>query len=633
MFSSSTPSIHRTNSFSHNPSLPDSIAGARETIGRGDAHGAIRDLSSTLGGDQRAFHDAILNLLDSLPSSTRQELIKETLSQRADFNLNAFNKEGKTVLDLAVRHDDRELAQYLLRKGAKPEQTSLSTASSEMQVLLTSWRRKNLLYAHTHEGKSLSPLEHMLLEGRHKEVREQLESILPKYENVPKFWAGMLEAGVHDILRAFLVVGTPNELHELTQDKYLVGQWIKEFKELRNDPGLLTVLKEFSYQSGKRGEPDNFNGVAKFPDIDVEINCRYLATYQQVQQAKNPKIKFDYNEFSSPGKISRNVKLGIIDIYSALKAQASETHLIDNKKFGQFLARQFESMGKDGKQSKLMLMQSTNHVMNLGLRIKEKDGKKSYVVKFFDPNDTTTGTRSKANTEKTFETQTLGSYITDTRDMELYYPEPLGMSMIFVRTEANAPASSSTTHSATIGRTLTSMDIEDIDATAIWHLTKEGFAGSLRQLHGHFSTLPEDKRIEFLAATNDDGYPAFYMCMGDDNVETIRAYVDLVKLVSPDKQADLFLTKASDGPFKGESSLQYALGCKSLKAVNEVLPLLKQLAPDLSPERRIELREELNVYEKTIGNQNRSILGIFRKDVERSKMQNLFVELKAELEE
>ena len=137
--------MRRTNNAPQAPATSDDIAKAQNAIRLGDAHAAVRDLSAALGGDQRAFHDAILNLLDSSSSKLRQELIKEARSQRPDFDLDAHNKEGKTVLDLAVQHKDREFARYLLGQGARPEQAPLGAALHEMQALLTSWRRKNLL--------------------------------------------------------------------------------------------------------------------------------------------------------------------------------------------------------------------------------------------------------------------------------------------------------------------------------------------------------------------------------------------------------------------------------------------------------------------------------------------------------
>lgn len=620
MFSSSSTAIPRTN----NPFQVSQEAALQDAIGRKGAHAAVRALSASFGGDQRAFRDAILSLLDSSPGCMRQELIKE-------------------ALDLAVRHDDREFARYLLRQGAQPERVALGTAADSMQTLLTSWRRKNLLYAHFNKGnrQSWTPLDRELYEGRHEEVRARLEGVIAK-NGVLKVWKEAIKAGLHDILRALLVVGTPDELRKLTRKKHVVGKW-KE--ALRDDPGLSAVLKELPYQSAKRGKPENFNEAAEFTDTMKAVDCTYLATYQQVQQAQDRRIKFDYRKFSSPEKIADHVKPGISKTYQSLKAQASETHLIGNRKFGRFLARQFDAMEKDGKQSSLMLVESTNHVMNLGLLIKEDEtAKKSYVVKFFDPNETTTGTRSQANSVHMFETQTLASYITDEREMEGNYPEPMGMSMIFVRPQENAQASTSISTDSRAGKTLTSIDIEEIDATVVWHLMNEGFDGNLRQLRDHFISLSEDERIALLMASDADGNPALYMsmqnghapaikaydelmalvpipedlhmellagkngkdapalsmCIYGGHVEAVKAYGELVKSLPPDKQADLLFAKTSSGPYEWQSGLQIALEEGQFKAANALFQLLSQLVPSLSPGKRTALRKKLKDHEGLI---------------------------------
>jgi len=645
MLSSSITAMRRTNSapqLSQNTVLRDAFVKARGEIERGDVQAAVRNLPRHLT-DQHDFHKTILRLLDSSPGLMRQEFINEVLNQCPHFDLNAHDKEGKTVLDVAVQHKDQEFARYLLSQGAKPEQVSLGTASPGMQALLTSWRRKNLLYAHFNEEsrQSWTPYDQALYEGRHEEVRAQLIALIGS-DKVHEVWDEAMHAGMHDVLRAILIVSTPDELRELTKDQYLVGQWKKA---LQDDPGLSAVLKEFPYQSAKRGKPEDFNMMAKFTGTDEPITCRHLATYQQMQQAQSPRIKFDYKKFSNLISIESNVKPDIKKTYKALKKQASEVHLIDNRRFGHFLARQFEGMEKDGKQSKLMLMESTNHVMNLGLMIKEKNGKKSYVVKFFDPNETTTGTRSKSNNAKTFETQTLASYITDAGALHGYYPEPVGMSLIFSRMGKEAQTSTSTSHGTRIDRTLTSMDIDNIDATVIWHLMSEGFFGNLKQLHGHFTALPEDERIELLAATNaqdypalfvgmqnghaeaikvygelfkqfesipenelikliagraSNGYPALFGGMYKGNADVIKAYGELLKLAPPDMQADVLLAKVSLGEHEGKSGLQIALERSKFKASNELVQLLAQLAPDLSSDKRVMLRQELKDYEKTI---------------------------------
>ena len=657
MFSSSATAARHA----HNPSSVSqessrqAIDKARQAMQRDGVNvETVSSLLADLGGNQGAFHDAILTLLDHARQhpflrQSLQELIEHARSQ-PDFDLNARGTEGKTILDLAVRHNDLELARYLLGKGANPERTS-TAASAGMRTLLAAWRRQHLLYAHFNEKNSqgLTVLDHALQAGCHDQMRELLGNMLLRYDmtkgGMQRFWEDAMDAGRHDFLRTLLITGTPEQLRELTKWQYEVGRWQAE---LREDPGLSAVLKEFPYQSVKRGLPQNFNEKATF-DTGKNIVCRHLATYQQEEQARDPRIKFNYGKFRSPRAIAKNVKPDIQKTLDALMAQASETHLIDNAKFGQFLADQFaameETMKEECNSNRLMLAVSTNHAMNLGLRIKDdKEGKRSYVVKFFDPNDTTTGTRSKVGSAQTLEMQTIASYLADEKRLGLYYPEAKGLSMIFVRPEG-AQASTAISAGGNVGRTLTTcIDTKDIDATAIWHLMENGFAGNLRQLHDHLNTLPEDRRIEVITGESE-GIPALFKSMFNGNPEMIKAYGELLaltlipekaliklitaeradgtsalyiamacgqpellqaygdhllELVPIDKRVELLLVKNSKGWAKGKSGLHAALTLSNFNMVKQLLNMLKGLAPDLSRDQRASLWQELKGYEAPI---------------------------------
>jgi hypothetical protein len=84
------------------------------------------------------------------------------------------------------------------------------------------------------------------------------------------------------------------------------------------------------------------------------------------------------------------------------------------------------------------------------------------------------------------------------------------------------------------------------------------------------------------------------------NADVIKAYGELLKLAPPDMQADVLLAKVSLGEHEGKSGLQIALERSKFKASNELVQLLAQLAPDLSSDKRVMLRQELKDYEKTI---------------------------------
>ena len=250
--SSSTATAHRassSSSSSQNPALQEPLNKAKEAIGKGDISAAVRSLSDSFKSDLQAFHNAVLALLDSASSDKREALIEEALSQHPHFDLNMYNKEGKTALDLAVQHNDQKFAHYLLGKGAKPERTSTAPTSDDMRALIISWQRKNLLYAHfTERNKhSWTPLDRLLHEGQHEEVRARLEGMIAEH-GIRKAWEEAMDVGQHDILRALLVVSTPDELRELTKQKEQVGKWREV---LKGDRGLSAALKEFSKPSSR----------------------------------------------------------------------------------------------------------------------------------------------------------------------------------------------------------------------------------------------------------------------------------------------------------------------------------------------------------------------------------------------
>jgi hypothetical protein len=317
---------------------------------------------------------------------------------------------------------------------------------------------------------------------------------------------------------------------------------------------LAAVLAEFPYQSAKRGR-DNFNGEVPFANSMVHIWCRHLATYLQKEQARNPLGKFDYSKYAIPENIAKYVTLDIEEQYKELKAQASETHLIDNAKFGQFLAGQFAGMEQENEPTKQMLIHSPDHTVSLALRIKDKEGKRSYVVNVFDPNTTTTHTHGKASSLQTVEMQTIEDYLVDgEEDLLFYYPEAMsaetkGLSMIYVCPPKGRGSGAGAGDSGA-GRTLTTcVDIKnkDIDTTIVWNLMTHGFSGNLRQLDAHLKTLTMEKRIELLSAKNANNTPALYRSMQEGHADVIRAYGELLASIPMPERIKLLAGKDESG--------------------------------------------------------------------------------------
>ncbi len=268
--------------------------------------------------------------------------------------------------------------------------------------------------------------------------------------------------------------------------------------------------------------------------------------HQQEVQASNLQIKFDYGQFQDPATIADQVKPDTETKYLALKAQATETHLIANQQFGRFLVAQFNAMAAENKATRQILVLSTNHAMNLSLRIKNKNGMKSYVARFFDPNRTTGSVRSKVGSLKTMETQELGSYLDGHHLLKEYYPESNAASMMYIR----PPVQERQTRSLRVvdNRMLTScIKDSEINAATMLHLLDGGFADDLRRLRNEIARRPEAERIELLATKTADGTPGLFVALQDDHADTIKAYGELLEHVPEKDRAELLAAKRADG--------------------------------------------------------------------------------------
>jgi len=392
-----------------------------------------------------------------------------------------------------------------------------------------------------------------------------------------------------------------------------------------------------------------------------------------------------------------------------------------------------------------MLLQSSNHLMNLTLMVKEKQGKKSYVVQFYNPSETTTNVRSRTGSLQTVETQLLEDYLRGgVAAIRMYYPETegtsnKGKSLVLVQPEGVTQAGSASSEAPGVGRTLAAfLDPQDVDSSVIWHLMYAGFDGSLKQLREHFNSLSEDqciellsrkygspsksapalfasmqeghanairvygellasisleRRIELLVGKNEQGNSALFIAgvtgkteaikaygellaaiyaehnesrpakrqkidlnelppltfeeqfidilaaknanhlsalfivMAQGTIETLDAYADLLKMVSPDKQAELLLAKICEGEYAGNNGLMIAIQRERFEIAARYISILNQLAPKLSANKRTELWNELQGCETHMVNAMRSLP--FHQEARR--MQQSFMMLKTAL--
>lgn len=454
----------------------------------------------------------------------------------------AFGAQHEAALDLAVKYNDPDLAKQL-------------------RDLLTYARRKHTLYPASASTNKDTPLDRALREGRRDDAKALLKDGMQD-KTVRQTWRSAVRDNQPDILRALLLLGHAD------QDR---GFQLLQ-KGTIQDVGIAAVMKELPYFSPKRGLPPHLNGKATFTDTEEKILCRHLVTHQQEVQASDPEIKFDYRQFQDPATIAAQVKPNTETKYLALRAQATETHLIANQHFGRFLVAQFEAMAAENKDkaTRQILVLSTNHAMNLSLRIKNKHGMKSYVARFFDPNRTTGSVRSKAGNLKTMETQELGSYLDGHHLLKEYYPESNAASMMYIR----PPVQERQARSLLVvdNRVLAScIKDSEINAATMLHLLEGGFAGELRRLRDEIARRPEAaERIELLDTKTADGTPGLFVALQDGHADTIKAYGELLQHVPEKDRARLLAAKRADG-IPGLAMALYRGHADAVEAYGEAL--------------------------------------------------------------
>jgi ankyrin repeat protein len=485
-----------------------------------------------------------------------------------------------------------------------------ASGSSDPHGRLASFQWSKQLYARHNgqDGQGWTDLDLALQAGQHDQAKALLDGELNGRENGYDTRAAWLDAVRHnrlDILRGLLILGSPDELKELSRrtpyDEPIYQSPLQQALALK-DAGLSAVIKQFPYQSPRREKVDLLNVAAWFRDAASKIACRHLSMYQQEQQAKNPQIKFQYEKFRSVEEIAKNVTYDTEQKFQALKTQATEIHVVGNAKFGQFLVSQFVEMDRNKKSSKLMLVKSVNHVMNLGLLIKNKDGKKSFAVKFYDPNYTTNGVRSKSASPQAFEAQTMGSYVLSGdmgdyysqaylaaeyvvselleqgwggKEIDAYEEKDKGASMIFVRPEEDGQASSVIPSNSGAARMLTTcVDVEEMEPDAITLMMEEGFAADLGRLQPHLATLSEEQQIRLLGTVDSFGHLPLYAAMEKEQTEAIKVYGELLAAIPKARRFELLAAKDSDTEFTALFESMNTGKHKAIRAYGEVLASL-----------------------------------------------------------
>jgi len=474
------------------------------------------------------------------------------------------------ALELAVQHKDISIVRQALQMGADPQKITVYCGDDGIHTLLTYARRKNKLYPSNAFLGPETDIDRFLRNGLDDSAKAEAEKLLDDVidgKDLQEAWRDAVKYKQLDIQRAVLLL-------KADKDR---GFRLKQ-EDAVTDKGVIQVMKEIPYFSPKRTLPKNFNDEVSFPGDKGKIACRHLVMHRQEVQGQHPQIKFDDSRYASAEAIAAHVSYDTQAKYNHLRAHATEARLFYNRDFGKTLVQQFKAMATEGMQARLILLLSANHAMSVGLKIKEKDGNPHYVAELFDPNFTTSHVRIETDNLHTFEALALENFIADADAYKAYYPESENLSMMFVRSFAEEGQTvTGSVQGAVENRTLTS-SIEDseINAVALFHMMRNGFAGDLRRLKHEIASRPEMEQVRLLAAKDADGIPGLGMALQNGHADVIKAFGELWERVSPEDAIELLMAKNA----KGVPGLYLALENGHADAIKAFGKLLERVPPE-----------------------------------------------------
>lgn len=305
--------------------------------------------------------------------------------------------------------------------------------------------------------------------------------------------------------------------------------------------------KDTPYLTATRANwPVSLNGEARFPDSGEQIVCRHLAVQyiKDILTDGKGQGKIDWSHFRTIESLAAHVPDATEQEYKSLKKNAKSYSLIKNDGFGAHIKKCFEKMKESKTNLQALLVDSTNHVMAVRLKIKGEADNPIYVIKFYDPNRTNVTVRYKTSDLATLQEHTLKRYIDGDGQSglySLYYPEQEQMTML---TECDLNSFQNGQNN--VEQVRSSFESESVTATQIHYLLRHNFADKLKSLKGQLQKMDPDTRYAVLSAKDKDGISGYYFALSNGHAEAIEAFCDLLTLVEEDKRSALLDAKDSN---------------------------------------------------------------------------------------
>ena len=388
-------------------------------------------------------------------------------------------------------------------------------------------------------------------------------------------------------------------------------------------PGVKSLLKQFSYMPVKPGRSRSLflNHKVNFPGTQVKIACRHLAVHWLLHRPLLENGKIDYAAFRSKKRLHKAFRGENERAFEYYFDNCTNTHLVENNRWGKFLAKQFQEMEQVGKYTdpKRMLICSENHAMACELKIKiGADGHPSYVVRFYDPNHTASHRRVRTPDLANIASLSMAKLINDRSRSNRYYKnQKLSLALIIPdemprpthadrlprarENIANRQLSSrpATRRTAGAGMSENAWNDRLIDANYVYQIVRSGFSGELADMFEKLSNMSDtDRQVNALMARSScDGSTALIGVMILNFTNTVSNYtrgVLTLASLSGEQKASILSQSAKMVSGKNVTGLQAALMANSAPVVYAFTQLI--LASEaLSPDQKCQvLRTEID---------------------------------------
>ena len=326
--------------------------------------------------------------------------------------------------------------------------------------------------------------------------------------------------------------------------------------------GIRTTARQLHgpYYSSRRERDLQLNGEARVGDI--VLFCRQLSVLWERSLIEG---KPDYRHFSSVEHLQAHAPHDIADI-TARRGQA-ELRFVENAAWGQWISATFKSMDAERRALQSVQIHSRNHAMAIGLRIKMRQGRPCYVVKFYDPNRTATHQRTAGSAPDAFARLTALDFLEDPETISDYGMAANSGSVVFLGDRIPDHA-------------WQPVHLPHVDAPTLMHLLHLGLAGAIAR----FGELVEERRLDardvaaLLTVKSDLGVPVLFTAMWNNDADSIRAYGDVLlraDLAAAEK-AEVLACRTGDGT----PGLNFAMQEDNAKAIRAWGELLLQCKLD-----------------------------------------------------